>query len=319
MMNISAIIPVYNGEKYLHEAVNSVIQQTLQPIELILVDDGSTDNSIREIADIEANFPIRILNQKNAGQSAARNYGAREAKGDYIAFLDQDDVWYNQHLEKLSRLFCENTDLGFVYSNVDYADANGNAFRFRILNLCPFSHPHADIIEMIRYDMHILPSAALIRKKAFFDVGMFDERLCGYEDDDLFLRLYIKGWKCKYIEDSLSKWRIHPNNTGTKNAFKSRSIYADKIINTFSINNPCMHFIAAELIGKRFFEITQSIYLENLAYGDYEKCKVLYEDIRKYFDLAPSSYQNPLKCKVLLMQYPKLFKLIKTVKRFLKL
>ena len=98
-----------------------------------------------------------------------------------------------------------------------------------ILDFCGFQHPQTHLDEMIRRDMHILPAATLVRKEAFIDVGMFDERLSGYEDDDIFMRLFIRGWKRKYISEPLSQWRIHPNNSGTGTGFKSRGIYAQKI------------------------------------------------------------------------------------------
>ena len=118
-MRISVVIPVYNGKKYLLAAVNSVIKQTLQPIELIIVDDGSTDGFEHEIKDVKTDFPLRILKKENGGQSSARNHGIKEAKGDFIALLDQDDIWCSQHLEKLAEPFHNNPDLGWVYSNVD--------------------------------------------------------------------------------------------------------------------------------------------------------------------------------------------------------
>src|SRR6185436_20218557 len=96
---VSAILPVYNGGAHLVDAVESVARQTEPPDELIVIDDGSTDESQFEFLDsIPAPFPIRIVRQPNAGQSAARNRGAATARGSLLAFLDQDDVWHPHHL-----------------------------------------------------------------------------------------------------------------------------------------------------------------------------------------------------------------------------
>ncbi|HEY4590097.1 MAG TPA: glycosyltransferase, partial [Thermoanaerobaculia bacterium] len=90
---ISAILPVFNGRRFLPDAVRSVLAQTLPPCELIVVDDGSTDSSLEALENLPpAPFPVRVLRQANAGQSAARNAAAREATGEYLAFLDQDDA-----------------------------------------------------------------------------------------------------------------------------------------------------------------------------------------------------------------------------------
>ena len=99
---VTAILPVFNGRTFLREAVQSVMNQTLPPVELIVIDDGSTDGS-REVVEAitDAPFPIRVLQQANRGQSAARNLAASQAQGEYLAFLDQDDRWYPRHLELL--------------------------------------------------------------------------------------------------------------------------------------------------------------------------------------------------------------------------
>jgi len=105
MRRVSAILPVWNGRRFLRDAVRSVAAQTLPPGELIVVDDGSTDGSLAELEGLPpAPFPVRVLRQENAGQSAARNLAARQAEGEYLAFLDQDDQWHPQHLEQVSRL-----------------------------------------------------------------------------------------------------------------------------------------------------------------------------------------------------------------------
>lgn len=316
-MNISAIIPIYNGKKYLREAVESVICQTLLPIELILIDDGSTDNSLSEVQDIIAPFPIHIYKQANAGQSSARNHGINVAKGDFVALLDQDDIWYPKHLEELSSSFLLNSkqDTGWVYSNVDQVDQDLKIITPGLLNFCSFNHPQNSFQEMISMDMHILPASTFIRKEALLSVGLFDERLSGYEDDDMFLRLYLAGWKSIYLSNSLSMWRIHSNNSGTSTGFKSRRIYSQKIMQMFPSGS--YSFNSSELIGERFFNISKRFYLQYFNAQEYKRCKELYKDMYKYRKLAPLALSS-WKYKMAALKYPRICATLLKVYRMLK-
>jgi GT2 family glycosyltransferase len=228
--------------------------------------------------------------------------------------LDQDDIWHNDHLEKLSRVFLEeNSDrLGWVYSNVDQIDEQGKVFRSGLLNFCDFKHPQTQLEEMIKTDMHILPSASLIRKNALLDVALFDERLQGYEDDDLFLRLYAAGWKSRYLPQPLLKWRIHSGNSGSITGFKSRRIYAQKIIDDFS--DTIGRNTAAEIVGARFFAVTLMFYKQALDLNDFQRCKWLHEDLKKYFKLSRQSLKK-WKYRIPFMKYPQLIKLMLKIKQ----
>src|SRR5882724_4095714 len=116
-MRISAVIPLYNGEKYIEQALHSVLSQTLAPADIIVVDDGSTDGGAAIVEKMAALHPIRLLCKENGGQSSARNLGIAHSGGDLIALLDQDDLWYPNHLEELVKPFLEprSKQLGWVY------------------------------------------------------------------------------------------------------------------------------------------------------------------------------------------------------------
>ncbi|MFZ4414695.1 MAG: glycosyltransferase family 2 protein, partial [Bacteroidales bacterium] len=253
---VSAIIPVFNGKKYLKLAVESIINQTVKVNELIIVDDGSSDNSLESIDGIEAPFPIHRIVQKNAGQSAARNHGVRLAKSEFIAFLDQDDYWLPQHIEKLLKPFISNFSLGWVYSNLNQIDENGKTMNIELLNDCPAAHPKRQLTECLRNDLFILPSASIIRKIAFNNVGGFDERLSGYEDDDLFLRLFRNGWHNTYLNEALSAWRAHESSSSySKRMLISRRIYADKLLENFQDQVSFNLYYSRDCIAPRFFRI----------------------------------------------------------------
>lgn len=123
MKKVSIIIPMYNSEKYLHQCINSVINQTYKNIEIIVVDDHSTDDSIKIINKIKDKRIKLISIRKNKGVANARNTGIKKATGDYICFLDSDDYWYKDKIEKQIN-YIEKNDYIFIYSSYIYLKSN---------------------------------------------------------------------------------------------------------------------------------------------------------------------------------------------------
>src|SRR4051794_37464464 len=125
--SISAIIPLYNGASYITQALDSVFAQELPPVEVIVVDDGSTDDGPELVRQYAARHPLTFMRKANGGQSSARNCAIRQAKGALIAPLDQDDCWYPHHLRELVRPFQEQPRrrIGWTYSNLDEIGADG--------------------------------------------------------------------------------------------------------------------------------------------------------------------------------------------------
>ncbi|MFX4303563.1 glycosyltransferase family 2 protein [Alicyclobacillus tolerans] len=313
-MKISAVIPVYNGEKFIIEAINSVLNQTKKPIELIIVDDGSTDGSEFILKDIKSEtIEIKIIKTENGGQSRARNLGVNISKGDYIAFLDQDDVWYENHLEILSKPFYNCNNIGWVYSDLDECDKNGLIITKNFLSTLPIKHPKKKLADLLSNDMFILPSASLINKKAFLSVGGFDERLSGYEDDDLFLRMFRNGFDNYFIPKALSKWRIYNESTSySYRMAKSRRIYAEKLINNFPDDYFMGRNWVRDCIAPRFYNNAISQYLLLNDMKKYNQCKEIYPDIIIYNRLLKNSIYR--KTKVKIMKYPALYYLLRKIK-----
>jgi GT2 family glycosyltransferase len=200
--------------------------------------------------------PIRLLRKENGGQSSARNLGADHAHGDLIAFLDQDDVWYPDHLSELVKPFLETraVELGWTYSNLDETNEAGEMITHDFLKPLDSAHPKRDLASCISRDMFVLPSASLISRRAFGSVGGFDERLSGYEDDDFFLRMFLAGFDNVFIPASLSKWRIYQASTSySQNMALSRAIYARKLINRFPDDRDMSRYYVRDLIAPRFF------------------------------------------------------------------
>ena len=125
---VSAIIPTYNSVNYISEAINSVLNQTYKNCEIIVVDDGSTDNTRKTVENYIRKYPhkIKYFYQENKGPSAARNKGIKEARGNYIAFLDSDDLWLPDKLEKQISLFMKDVSLKLTYCGGYYEDEEGS-------------------------------------------------------------------------------------------------------------------------------------------------------------------------------------------------
>lgn len=200
-MNISVIIPVYNGAKYIVDAINSIINQTISAKEIIVIDDGSTDNSA---ALVKYFSNVTYYYQNNAGVAAARNYGLKLANGDFIAFLDHDDVYPPNKLEVLYNKFQEDNSLMVAIGSVKYRFENEKIKE-------KFNEIHLQEITN-----HVLIGAALFKKDVFDIVGIFDTNLLMADDFDWYERLYTSKVKIIRTNECCLIYRKHFSN-GTNN------------------------------------------------------------------------------------------------------
>ena len=204
MPKVSVIIATYNRAHYIKEAVDSVLAQTFKDYEIVIVDDGSTDATKQVLQ--EYGDKIRYFYQDNQGQAKALSHAVREAKGEYLAFIDDDDMWLPEKLAIQMQVFTTNGDIGLVASSMYLTDKNGNI-------TSTWGKP-ADVKENFEslFEENIIgfPSV-VVRKDLVNRVGGFDETLITTQDYDLWLRLSkICQFKC--IDIPLIKWRIHGSN-----------------------------------------------------------------------------------------------------------
>lgn len=273
--DVSVITPFFNGAAYLRDALDSVARQTRLPAEMILIDDGSSDDSAAIVEATGTPFPKTILRQANKGQSAARNLAAKSAKGKYLAFLDHDDMWYPKHLEVLVGLLEADEGLGLAYSNIDEMDHEARLVHVGLLRLlnAHVEHPKSSIYNMLGADMFIFPSAAVVRRDAFLALDGFDERLSGYEDDDLFLRMFRAGWRNAYTDESLMRYRRHTaSSVFSDRMWRSREIYAAKLAEAFPDDPDLARFFVRDIIAPRFFRTGVDEYIRHMARGRWELC-----------------------------------------------
>ncbi len=194
-MKISVIIPTWNRSGYLARALESVFAQSISPHEVIVVDDGSTDDT-REI--IQQQFSnVRYLYQENRGVSSARNTGIRAAGGDWIALLDSDDCWLPNKLEHQQQLLRDNPDAKICHSDEIWI-RNGK----RINPMKKHAKRGGYIFKHCLPLCAISPSSAIIRRDLFDEIGLFDESLPACEDYDLWLRL-CAAYPVLYADEAL--------------------------------------------------------------------------------------------------------------------
>jgi len=269
-IRIAAVIPLYNGAVYIEEALRSVFDQTLQPDEIIVVDDGSTDGGDKIVERIAQSHPVELVRKANGGQSSARNMGIAHSRATHIALLDQDDVWYRNHLEELVKPFLKrrHQPLGWVYSNLDEIDRRGQLLSRGVIDRVNSGHPKLELTACLSQDLFVLPSSCMIDRQAFERVGGFDERLSGYEDDDLFLRLFRTGAENVYLSQPLASWRQYAGSSSyTRRMARSRIVYLRKLIEEYPDEPELDRYYIRDCLIPRFFPTIAWEYRRTLRMG----------------------------------------------------
>jgi len=213
MPKVSVVIPTYNRARFLCEAINSVLNQTFRDFEVIVVDDGSTDNTAELLS--RYSDSIHYVRQDHRGRSHARNCGIQLARGEYIAFLDSDDIWLPDKLERQMTLFKEDPDFGLVHGAVEVIDEEGKiAPHLTAFFQKGFARQRAQGETYERLLLHhtMYTSTVMVPRKIFEDIGLYDPALDPREDLDLYLRI---AWK--YRVDSvagrpLCRYRVQRKN-----------------------------------------------------------------------------------------------------------
>jgi len=219
---VSVIIPTYNRAVIISDALESVREQTYRPIEVSVVDDGSSDDTEtvveRWIKDrvSDEHFDVRYIHQKNQGGNPARNNGITHAKSRFIAFLDSDDLWHSDKLAKQIRVFDSDPEIGGVYCGVQHIDLDtGN-------NLEPSNrtYPAGWLLNRILVrDVTAPTSAYVIKKEVFGKVGEFDVQLQARQDWDMWIRLASK-YKIGCVPEVLVDYREHSGTRTRSNCNK---------------------------------------------------------------------------------------------------
>lgn len=276
---IDVIIPVRNGEQYLEKAVTSVLEQSLLPNKIIIINDGSTDRTQYIITDLKKrSCLVASIDVDNKGVSAARNAGILISQSPLIAFLDSDDVWRNDKLEKQLKIIANSEEsVGLIYSSYNHIDAQG---QITLNHLVRQPHHSGLIFEEVLNGACISGSAssALIKRKYLDIAGLFDERLVYGEDWDLWIRL-AKVCKFDYSPEPLVNIRVHNYSAQRKNYRNKRLVFLENKCTVLSKQNDIIITNKA-LMAKLYDEIVATL-IKNL----YQPIR-LYTTIRKLQNLG---------------------------------
>jgi glycosyltransferase involved in cell wall biosynthesis len=250
---VVVVIPYYNGSKTIERAIISVLAQTVAPHEFIVVNDGSTEGEKDFLHALSKLYKFRIIDQVNGGQGSARNAGVLASTSEFISFLDQDDFYLKTHIQTLVEGLPKNDPhFGWVYGDLIEADSNGNVVRTSMVKEHS-RHPKTHILDLLRHDMHVLPSASLISRVAFEDVGGFDPQFMGYEDDDLFMRIFRKNYTNSFIDRSVTVWCIDTESTSYSiRMSRSRLKYFKKLVAAFPDDPIKMRYFMRDILVPRF-------------------------------------------------------------------
>lgn len=293
---VSIIMPVYNGADYIGQAIESVLAQEYPNFELVIIDDGSTDNT-KEVILRYNDERIRYLYQENKGVSSARNLAINKAKGQYIMPLDADDMMTPDFIAKHLAEFEKHPDVDLVYCDVLLIDGNGN--QIRIMNKPEYQDRRYLIRDLLRAGHPVVPFRLGIRRSVFDKIGFYDEDLLIGEDYDMMRRFVKAGLKAHHLSEPLHLRRMYADSLSRNcSAQKAKSHFEviKRFIDTFAYDelfpDVAWDEIAPQMRQLHAKCLTAGTYL---AIGqDYVKTKAT-ECSRTAFDLACSELNDCVK------------------------
>ncbi len=240
MPKVSVIIPTYNCAKYLSQAIESVLSQTYDDFEIVIVDDGSTDDTRSLVEGYTNKHPSKIsyIYQENRGLACARNTAIRNSRGQYIALLDADDMFLPMRLERGMRTFENNPKIGLVHANLSRMSEDGNVFSTPKRDSRLLTGRIFENIFLRCADISI--PTILVKKECFNRVGLFDEHLTrlGCEDREMWLRVAWE-YEVQYLDEVLGLYRVRKDSMSRnrEKMMEARYYVIDKFFKENRVNS----------------------------------------------------------------------------------
>jgi len=206
---VSVITATYNMAGYISETMDAILAQDYAPLEAIVADDGSTDNTMEVLAPYLSDPRVRVVQQENAGQTVAKNHGLREARGEFMAFCDADDTWRPDKLSRQIPAF-DDPRVGVVFSDIVCVDGQG-----QVLNIPAMDRVGGHITGPLLLDNFIPFPTSVARASVLAEAGGFDESLTMSIDYDLWLRISVDH-QFAYIAEPLANYRIWAGQMSNK-------------------------------------------------------------------------------------------------------
>lgn len=281
---ISVIIPCYNSEKWIKECLQSVINQVYKNLEIIVVDDGSTDNTAQIIRNFTDNR-LKYFYKKNEGASATRNFGIEQSKGNWISFLDSDDYWLPDKIEKQIQLTFSGYD--FIYCDFNKIDENGNLIDNSI-DINPVLYNNQIKKMLLNTNKIAGGSSALLNKKIIKTIGLFNTHIILGEDWEYWARAAWANFKFGYINEKLIY--IRQNTLSVQNT-SSIKLWKNSTEAVFK------SFLKFPNINNKY----KAIIYKNLALNSYKFGGSFNEIVRYYFNAITYKKSYVLNFKIIFM------------------
>jgi len=219
---VSVIIPAYNREDFIADSINSVLAQTFSDYEIIIINDGSTDRTADIVKSIK-NPRIKLLSTQRQGPYIARNYGIKRARGNYLAFLDSDDIWFASKLEKQMRTITATPDTALVFTNGYVFETDSRRYSLKLTHYSDQSRKlDKGYTELLKKN-YISTSSVLIKKDVFEKLGYFLKENRGCLDYQMWLRV-ARGYKIEYIHEPLLLYTAHEQSLSSKKVDRLKDI-----------------------------------------------------------------------------------------------
>lgn len=245
MPTVSTIIPTYQRAHWVGEAIQSALAQSYKDHEVIVINDGSTDITLGVLG--QFGDQITTIHQQHRGASASRNAGIRASRGRYIAFLDDDDLWNPDKLERQMLLLENNPDIGLVYSDMSLFDERGTMPVTYLGRVPPPGRAYS-----FHFLYNWIPTSTVLMRRAYFNtVGLFDETIMGCEDYDMWLRLREGNCYVHCLNEPLARYRLSETNMHKDQELIFLSVLRvkEKAFN----RNPALRQISPMLLDLHFY------------------------------------------------------------------
>jgi len=288
--SVSVILPHHRDVEGLERALQSIYTQSVLPQQVIVVDDDSGPSYWADLEALARKYGFDLFRQTNQGQSAARNFGVEKSNSSHICFLDQDDLFLENHIQDLLAAWEDNPRLAFVYGDAWRQSESGEVYVHTIFRQ-ELDFQTANVFDLARRDMVVTPGMTMFSKQLFLEVGGFDTNLRGYEDDDLLFRLSVRGYVGKKIKNPVVIWTYNLASTSFSIAMqKSRGIFFHKLHKFFS--QPYFSELGLEpfrdILFDRFYKLMMNDAIRFSASSDGDFA-VVRENLKTFCDLALAS------------------------------
>jgi glycosyltransferase involved in cell wall biosynthesis len=283
----SVVIPLYNKEKHIKRAIDSILNQSYQKFEIIVVDDGSEDDGVIKVEEYE-DSRIKLIKQSNKGVSAARNIGIKNAKYDYIGFLDADDVWKKDFLKEIYFLIKDYPNKAAYATGYESYLENGSIKKAKYSNTNDkFRGVINNYFKNTLKNSLFSSSSVVIRREIFKDIGYFDESLKLGEDLDMWFRIALKK-ESAFINKSLATYYRNADNRACNNSVDYSSDFIKKIIENIDYYKLPSNKFNQKYINHKLIQKSKNFMLNNEK--EYSRKILTYVSSKKKIILFLCSY-----------------------------